>query len=252
MIPKMLDRPCDVICLFDVDGTLTKPRNCITATTKNFLENLQQKVHVGLVGGSDLAKIAEQMGGMEEAMRFDYCFSENGLVAFKNGQLIHEESLQKHFGEEVLQDFINYALAYLSKIRLPLKRGTFIEFRKGMLNVCPVGRSCSQAERDAFVEYDKEHKIRQTMIDDFRAKFSDLGLVFSIGGQISIDVFPKGWDKTYCLRHLEKDGFKIIHFFGDKTMPGGNDHEIFEDARTVGHTVTSPEDTVKQVSQLFG
>ena len=34
-------------------------------------------------------------------------------------------------------------------------RGTFIEFRKGMLNVCPVGRSCSQAERDQFGEYDK-------------------------------------------------------------------------------------------------
>ena len=49
-----------------------------------------------------------------------------------------------------------------------------------------------------------------------REKFADYGLQLSIGGQISFDVFPKGWDKTYCLRHVENDGYKEIHFFGDK------------------------------------
>ena len=34
-------------------------------------------------------------------------------------------------------------------------RGTFVEFRNGMLNICPVGRSCSQEERIEFNEYDK-------------------------------------------------------------------------------------------------
>lgn len=74
---------------------------------------------------------------------------------------------------------------------------------------------------------------------------------FSIGGQISIDVFPKGWDKTYALNYVGKDGFKEIHFFGDKTSPGGNDHEIYEDPRTIGHTVTSPEDTIAQLKTLL-
>lgn len=41
----------------------------------------------------------------------------------------------------------------------------------------------------------------------------------SAGGQISIDIFPKGWDKRYCLGHVEKDGYDTIYFFGDKTMP---------------------------------
>ena len=36
---------------------------------------------------------------------------------------------------------------------------------------------------------------------------------------------------------------------GDKTYPGGNDHEIFESPKTIGHTVTSPEDTRKQVTE---
>lgn len=34
-------------------------------------------------------------------------------------------------------------------------RGTFIEFRSGMLNVSPIGRNCSQEERDEFERYDK-------------------------------------------------------------------------------------------------
>lgn len=71
------------------------------------------------------------------------------------------------------------------------------------------------------------------------------------GGQISFDVFPKGWDKTYCLKHLEKEPFEEIHFFGDKTQPGGNDHSIFVDPRTIGHAVTSPADTIIQLQQLL-
>lgn len=34
-------------------------------------------------------------------------------------------------------------------------RGTFIEFRNGMLNISPIGRSCSQQERIEFLELDK-------------------------------------------------------------------------------------------------
>ena len=42
-------------------------------------------------------------------------------------------------------------------------RGTFVEFRSGMLNICPVGRSCSQAVRDEFSAYDKVKIVRWTL-----------------------------------------------------------------------------------------
>lgn len=32
---------------------------------------------------------------------------------------------------------------------------------------------------------------------------------------------------------------------------GGNDYEIYEDVRTIGHRVTSPEDTRRQLEALF-
>jgi len=72
----------------------------------------------------------------------------------------------------------------------------------------------------------------------------------SVGGEISFDVFPLGWDKTYCLRFVEKQ-FEEIHFFGDKTSQGGNDYEIFNDKRVIGHTVTSPEDTAKLINEML-
>lgn len=53
-------------------------------------------------------------------------------------------------------------------------------------------------------------------METLKQKFGHLGLTYSIGGQISFDVFPQGWDKTYCLQYIEKD-FDEIHFFGDKT-----------------------------------
>jgi phosphomannomutase len=81
---------------------------------------------------------------------------------------------------------------------------------------------------------------------------------YSIGGMISFDVFPQGWDKRYCLNHIEAeasrpDGVKYdtIHFFGDKTMLGGNDYEIYNDERTVGHAVKSPADTYAKIKELF-
>lgn len=88
-----------------------------------------------------------------------------------------------------------------------------------MINVCPVGRNCSQKERDAFGEYDKVHHVREKMVEVLKKEFSDYGFVYLIGGQISFDVVPQGWDKTYCLQFL--DGYDEIHFFGDKTAPVG-------------------------------
>ena len=244
----------DVLVLFDVDGTLTPARRTISAEVEDFLETkLKPLFTVGLVGGSDLPKIAEQMRCTEDelTLKFDFVFSENGLVAHEKGRLIERQSIADFMGEEKTQKFINFCLSYMSGLTLPTKRGNFIEFRNGLINVCPVGRSCTQEERDQFARFDKENNVREKFRLALVDAFPDLGLHFAIGGQISIDAFPVGWDKRYCLKHVEKNAFKEIHFFGDKTYAGGNDHEIFEDARTIGHTVTSPEDTVKQLKQLF-
>lgn len=237
-----------VIALFDVDGTLTAPRKAVTLKMLQFMKELGKVVKIGVVGGSDLVKISEQLG-QTVITDYNYVFAENGLVAYKDGKLIGTQSLKTFLGEDDLKAIINFILHYIADLDIPIKRGTFIEFRSGMINVSPIGRNCSQEERDEFEKYDKVHNIRSKLVSLLREKFAHLNLTYSIGGQISFDVFPQGWDKTYCLQYL--DEFTEIHFFGDKTYKGGNDHEIFESERTHGHTVTSPEDTIQQCTSLF-
>lgn len=90
-----------VLCLFDVDGTLTParqvarsgargsggarparrsssrrlrphpllPRQKIEPEVDAFLRELRERVHIGVVGGSDYAKIAEQLGEGDEGER---------------------------------------------------------------------------------------------------------------------------------------------------------------------------------------
>lgn len=255
----------DILVLFDVDGTITPAQQCIEEEMDAFLEKLRTRVFVGLVGGSDLAKISKQTlpanlrlkieNSVEVCInRYDYVFAENGLVAYKDGSLLAKQNIINHIGEEKLQKFINFCLAYMSTLQLPVKRGNFIDFRNGMINISPVGRSCSQSEREEFNEYDKQHRIREKFIEQLKDKFGPnsaepIGLTYSIGGQISFDAFPHGWDKTFCL-DMVSESFKEIHFFGDKTHPGGNDHEIFVDSRTIGHSVSCPSDTIKQLKLL--
>jgi phosphomannomutase len=71
-------------------------------------------------------------------------------MAFKQGALLKATSFREHLGEAKLQKLINFILIYVANLDIPVKRGTFVEFRNGMLNVSPIGRNCSQEERDEF------------------------------------------------------------------------------------------------------
>ena len=44
-----------------------------------------KKAHVGIVSGSDISKVTEQVG-QDIVDKSEYCFSENGLLAMKNGK----------------------------------------------------------------------------------------------------------------------------------------------------------------------
>ena len=246
----MTSTPKETIVLFDVDGTLATPMKVATPEMKAKLVELRAAGYtVGMVGGSNFAKQKGQLG--ENILeQFDYIFSENGLLAYHNGAEFHRQSLVTYLGSDKINAFVKYNLKLLSEMDIPVQRGTFIELRNGMFNISPIGRNCSQEERDEFEKYDHVHNIRKTMIAKLTEKFPDYNLKYSVGGQISFDVFPVGWDKTYCLQFV-KDKFKTIHFFGDKTFEGGNDHEIYESPLTIGHSVKTFEDTIRICDEVL-
>lgn len=234
----------NILLLFDVDGTLTLPRIKITHDMLDILEKLNKKdnITLGFVGGSDLSKQIEQLGE-ENLHLFTWKFTENGLVSFKNDKLIHKVSIIEKLGENNIQCLLNVCLKVLSETIIPIKRSHFIELRQGMINISPIGRSCSQLEREQFYLYDQENHVREQIIEEIKNNISNMDLQFSIGGQISIDIYPDGWNKTYCLPFLENKYDKIF-FFGDKTDPGGNDYEIYNDNRVNGFNVKKYTDTI--------
>ena len=150
-----------ILCLFDVDGTLTEPRlvseilpfflfflvlyvathvikyhfillftsvcvmKVILPEMRNFLEELKSVATVGVVGGSDFEKQKEQLG--DDVLDFvDYSFSENGLIAFHKGQSMGSTSIQAFLGEESLKRLINWTLVYIAGLDIPVKRFVFI------------------------------------------------------------------------------------------------------------------------------
>lgn len=56
----------------------------------------------------------------------------------------------------VTETFSYFILYFFSLVQcLFCCSGTFIEFRNGMINISPIGRNCSQEERDNFEVFDK-------------------------------------------------------------------------------------------------
>ena len=236
--------------LFDVDGTLTLPREKIEENMKKCLMNKKANGYIlGAVGGGTVEHIKDQLE--ETINQFDYVFSENGCRSFKESVLINEIKIQDIIGNDALKEIINFSLKYMSKIHLPFKRGTFFELRTGLVNICPMGRNCSYDERLKFVDYDQKHNILKPFRDELEKLFSNkYNLVFSIGSSISIDMFIEGYRKPYCLQYIDEK--YEIYFFGDKTSKGGNDYELSIHERIKkSFTVHNPEDTINILNEYF-
>lgn len=145
------------------------------------LAALRQKCAIGFVGGSDFSKQQEQIGkpaGVPVTTLFDFCFSENGLTAYKLGQQLDSTSFIKWIGEDKYKPLVNFILHYIADLDIPIKRGTFVEFRNGMVNVSPIGRNASNQERLDFSAYDKDAKVREKFVAVLKEKFGDLGLTY--------------------------------------------------------------------------
>lgn len=160
------------------------------------LSQLRHKCAIGFVGGSDLVKQQEQIGtaSIDVTSLFDFCFAENGLTAIRLGKPLSSNSFIKWLGEERYQNIIDFCLAYIASVKLPKKRGTFVEYRNGMVNISPIGRSVSVDERDEFeayapfyvnggdtrltgtCRYDKEHNIRKNLVEALKKEFPSYGL----------------------------------------------------------------------------
>jgi phosphomannomutase len=74
-------------------------------------------------------------------------------------------------------------------------------------------------------------------------------LVVKLGGDTSFDIYPKGWDKTYCLRFFQDCN---VWFVGDRCSENGNDFEIYEavNKNSQAYYTSGPRRTVDIINQI--
>jgi len=216
----------DKIFIFDVDGTLTPSRLPMTKEFQEFFKQWIKKNKFYLVTGSDLPKLQEQMCYFDiEAERIFTCcgnqmWKPDPSIVNISAELIYENKFEL---PEHLEMFLKIVL---NKSPYPHRYGNHIENRGSMVNFSIVGRDCTQEQREEFFEWDNENEERKKITNIIKQKAKGIDAV--IGGQISIDIYPEGNDKSQILKHiqdLEPDLEEII-FIGDRIEEGGNDYPL--------------------------
>jgi phosphomannomutase len=73
----------------------------VTPKMLQLLSELRHKCAIGFVGGSNLPKQQEQLGGpVDVTTLFDFCFAENGLTAIRMGEVLASQSFIGWIGED--------------------------------------------------------------------------------------------------------------------------------------------------------
>jgi len=228
--------------VFDVDGTLTPSRLPIDKEFETFFLKWMEDKNVYLVTGSDRIKTVEQVG---ETI-WNKCtrvYQSCGNAVYQGGQLIDKKRFDLNPElKKLLLEFVEYS-------ECPKQFKNHIEERIGLVNFSPIGRSCPQEAREEYYKWDLNHKERERFCMIIEDKFPELEA--TVGGQISIDIYPIGRDKSQVLDHIKGP----ITFFGDKCELGGNDYSIvqrlgIEDRESIVHKVSEYKDTWKALLKL--
>ena len=209
------------VFIFDVDGTLTPSRQRMTEEFAKFFDEWTNKNKYYLVTGSDIDKTKEQVP-------IAYIDRAGGIFTCCANQFYIEDKLIYENKFTPPDSLLKYLEDTLDDSDYPVKAGQHIEDRGSMLNFSMVGRRCSLQERKDYFEYDNLVGEREKIAEAIRFNWSKLDAV--IGGQISIDIYPKGHDKSQILEHIRNRNIVTSKdeyiFIGDRTEEGGNDYPL--------------------------
>jgi len=246
------------IVMFDMDGTLTEPRQSFDYALlgDSLYQLVNCGVHIGIITGSDEDYLREQMGEflLKSSARYKtHLMPCNGTKYFRPPKFANEDfrlntyvSMKKALGVDNYRKLIEELIlsqVHMSSYGIPLT-GHFINCRGSLINWCPIGRNADDEERALFKTLDKAEGVREKVIDELKAMLEQKGLLrkltIKFGGDTSFDIYPKGWDKTYGLRHFQ--GWDVW-FVGDRCGVGGNDYELYEACLGQSYISSGPEHT---------
>ena len=191
--------------LFDVDGTLTNPREPINPEFSKFFGKWVVDVQsngdeVFLVTGSDKPKTLTQVGSPLYRLM-------NGVYQNCGNQLFIRNSLI-YQSKWAISAHLRLDLLILAE-RSPWfnKAEQKIEERAGMANFSTIGRTATPEQRKAYALWDNATKEREQNAEWLSLRYPKLQ--FDVGGEISTDIYPKGKDKSQVLNHMKEKPFSL-------------------------------------------
>lgn len=265
------------LLIFDMDGTITPSRKKIDPEMAVLLTQILQFDKIIIVSGSDIDYMNEQLNILFKTIPKNNCWKfslmpcngtkeyhmESGVV-YKSSEL--EKNMIDEIGVEDYRKLIRIIFqTHVSALNdsglvkgLPIT-GTFLQYRNTTLNYCPIGRDSEFSNREKFIELDKKFYIREQILYQLEQSFYMMGLNNQIevvlGGQTSLDIYPRGWDKTLALNKVNPMSFNKILFFGDHCDKNQNDHSIYKAVGNLhngkSYWVKSEKETVAILESYF-
>ena len=229
--------------IFDVDGCITPKGEPINQKLSQLMLNLTLRNKVSIVTGSELVKASGQIG--ENLIHnLDTCFTCLGNVVQKESRIIEQNFW---YPEKNLMDFL---WKFICSSNFPYRTAHHFDLRTGSINVSVVGRNANITQRQEYLNYDLKVKERLKFADMLVDQFKNIEV--SIGGNISIDICPKGKNKAQILKYIPENDFI---FFGDGHGKWGNDQPLFDAITSfphaVGHKVEDWRDTMKIIHTQY-
>jgi phosphomannomutase len=197
-----------------------------------------------IVSGSDYGKIQEQVSS-EILNKVTGIYASMGNELYVKGKLICKNNFTP---DELLLKKLEY---FRDNTKYPFELyPNYIEKRNGMLNFSVLGRDCPYEARIKYGDWDKRNKEREKIAMELSVNYPQYDI--SVGGNISIDIVPRGLGKDQVadqLRSLHKTE-KIV-FLGDRTKKGGNDYALAQKLLTLGNSEVIAVDGPNDVMEIL-
>lgn len=244
------------ITAFDLDGTLTESNQIMRGDMALIIFELLKKARVAIITGASFSKMKEQLQAIFSLSNFmqESKSKENLYMLPTNGLLVYEYrkesdewvNINKNDANLKNKEKIIKALNEIiesKKFSITEKpKGKLISDRGNQISLALLGEDASLAEKKIF---DPDHKKREEIKAELLKNVSDIDVV--IGGNTTIDILPKGFNKGVGLTNFQKIlgiSSEDMVFAGDAIFPGGNDYSAKE-AGIESIKVDGPQETAE-------
>lgn len=243
-----------IIC--DLDDTLAYSKTPIDSEMGELVGKQLKTKYVAIVSGGSYEQFQEQVVKHIHTQAQYYLknlllfpTSATSFYRFKNGwEKVYEAKLTPNQKKIIMTAFEDV----LKESEFKTMEGPFgkiIEDRDSQITFSALGQ---KAPLNLKQKYDPTHEKRNKIVKKLKesGKLSDFEIV--IGGTTSIDVYPKPYNKGYCVEAIRKycgvEKNNMV-FIGDALYEGGNDSIMLKTGIEC-IPVSGPEDTKAVIRKI--